>query len=121
MGAGGNMKNTVSLKKNELFLRAYKKGKKAHGKFFTMHYINNGLDFNRLGIKTGKKLAGAVKRNRVKRLIRESYRLAEPSLKTGYDIVFVAKDESLSIDSYFETSRAILNLIKKADLFTGSV
>ena len=114
------MKNTVSLKKNELFLRAYKKGRKAHGKFFTMHYINNGLDFNRLGIKTGKKLAGAVKRNRVKRLIRESYRLAEQSIKTGYDIVFVAKDEALTIDSYFETSHAIKKLIKKAELFKSS-
>ena len=51
------MKNTVSLKKNELFLRAYKKGKKAHGKFYTIHYINNGLNCNRIGIKTGKKLA----------------------------------------------------------------
>lgn len=113
------MKNTVSLKKNELFLRAYKKGKKAHGKFFTMHYINNGLDINRLGIKTGKKLAGAVRRNRVKRLIRESYRLVEHNLKLGYDIVFVAKDEALTIDSYFETSHAIKKLIKKADLFMG--
>lgn len=114
------MKNTVSLKKNELFLRAYKKGRKAHGKFFTMHYINNGLDINRLGIKTGKKLAGAVKRNRIKRLIRESYRLCEASLKMGYDIVFVAKDEALTIDSYFETSHAIKKLIKKAELFKNS-
>ena len=64
------MKTTISLKKNELFLRAYKKGKKSHGKFFTMHYINNGLEINRLGIKTGKKLCGAVMRNRIKRLIK---------------------------------------------------
>lgn len=111
------MKNTVSLKKNELFLRAYKKGKKAHGKFFTIHYINNGLKCNRIGIKTGKKLAGAVKRNRMKRLICESYRLCETELKIGYDIVFVAKEPALFIDSYFETSYAIKKLLKKASLF----
>ncbi len=112
------MKNTVSLKKNELFLRAYKKGQKAHGRFFTMHYVSNGLDYNRLGIKTGKKLAGAVKRNRMKRLIKESYRLCETDLKTGFDIVFVAKDAALLIDSYFETSYAIKKLLKKAGMFT---
>ena len=111
------METTVSLKKNELFLRAYKKGKKAYGKFFTMHYINNGLDINRLGIKTGKKLCGAVRRNRLKRLIRESYRLCEQELIVGYDIVFVAKEPALAIDSYSETSHAIKKLIKTAGLF----
>ena len=115
------MKNTVSMKKNELFVRAYKKGKKSHGKFFTMHYINNGLEINRLGIKTGKKLAGAVKRNRIKRLIKESYRLCESDLKMGYDIVFVAKEPALLIDSYFETSNAIKRLIKNAELFKNCV
>ena len=114
------MKNTISLKKNELFLRAYKKGKKSHGKFFTMHYINNGLEINRLGIKTGKKLCGAVMRNRIKRLIRESYRLVEENVKTGYDIVFVAKESALTIDSYFETSHAIRKLIKNAGLFLST-
>jgi len=115
------MKNTISLKKNELFLRAYKKGKKAHGRFFTMHYIGNGLGINRLGIKTGKKLAKAVKRNRVKRLIKESYRLCETELKTGFDIVFVAKEPALTIDSYFEVSYAIKKLLKKAELFSDSI
>ena len=111
------MKNTVSLKKNEFFLRAYKKGEKAYGRFFTIHYINNGLECNRLGIKTGKKLAGAVKRNRMKRLIKESYRLCETELKTGFDIVVACKEPALLIDSYFETSTAIKKLLKKAGLF----
>ena len=111
------MKTTISLKKNELFLRAYKRGRKSHGKFFTMHYINNGLEINRLGIKTGKKLCGAVMRNRIKRLIKESYRLMEEEIKTGYDIVFVAKEPALTIDSYSETSHVIKKLVKNSGLF----
>ncbi len=46
---------------------------------------------NRLGITVGVKVGGAVVRNRTRRLIRESYRLGEHRLKTGYDIVAVAR------------------------------
>lgn len=110
------MKNTVSLNKNELFLRVYKKGQRSYNKFFSLHYIQNGLTYNRLGIKTGKKLCGAVRRNRLKRLIKESYRLCEDRIKTGFDIVIAAKEESLNIDSYFLVSREIEYLLKRAKL-----
>jgi len=51
----------------------------------------NGLGTNRLGITVSKKIGNAVKRNRVKRLIREYYRLNNHRFSQGYEIVIVAK------------------------------
>ena len=115
------MKQTISLKKNELFLQVYKKGKRAHHKNYILYYLPNKLNCNRLGIKTGKKLAGAVQRNRIRRLVKESYRLLESEIKTGYDFIFVAKDGALTADSLNETMKAMTYLVNTARLFQPAV
>lgn len=51
----------------------------------------NRLDVNRLGYTVSTKLGHAVVRNRVRRRLREIYRLNAPKLKTGYDIIIVAR------------------------------
>ncbi len=114
------MKQTISLNKNELFLRVYKKGKRSYHRNFTLYYLPNGLACNRLGIKTGKKLAGAVKRNRIRRLVKESYRLMESELGYGYDFVVAAREGCLAADSLTETMRAMRHLFKSARLFVRS-
>ena len=114
------MKQTISLNRNELFLQVYKKGKRSYHKNFTLYFLPNGLPCNRLGIKTGKKLTGAVGRNRIRRLVKESYRLLEPEIKTGYDLVFAAKDGCLLADSLEETIGAMRHLLKYARLFVVS-
>ena len=111
------MKQTISLNKNELFLQVYKKGHRSYHRNFILYSLPNGLDCNRLGIKTGKKLAGAVKRNRIRRLVKEGYRLLEPEIKTGYDLIFAAKDGSLIADSLEETVNALQKLLSAARLF----
>ncbi len=111
------MKQTISLNKNELFLQVYKKGRRSYHKNFTLYYLPNGIGYNRLGIKAGKKLAGAVKRNRIRRLVRESYRLLESEIKIGYDLIFVAKENCLTADSLSETMAAMRFLFKIAHLF----
>ena len=114
------MKQTISLNKNELFLQVYKKGKRSYHRNFTLYYLPNGLACNRLGIKTGKKLAGAVKRNRIRRLVKESYRLMESELSCGYDFVIAAREGCLTADSLAETTYALHRLFKTARLYTHS-
>ena len=87
------MEHTISLNRNEQFLRIYRKGKRTYHRFFVLYYLPNGSRRNRLGLKVGKKLAKAVRRNRIRRLLKESYRLAEPQVRTGYDLIFVAREE----------------------------
>ena len=82
---------TESLKQNHVFRRLYSKGKSAAGPYVVVYCRKNGLQINRLGITAGTKLGHAVVRNRVRRRIREAYRLSESSFICGYDIVVVAR------------------------------
>ena len=85
------MKYTVSLKQNHEFRRLYNKGKSAVSPCLALYCRKTGRETSRLGITVGAKLGHAVERNRVRRRIREVYRLHEHELTPGYDIVIVAR------------------------------
>ena len=79
------MKHTVSLKENRIFRRLYAKGKSAVAPTMVLYCRKNGRRESRLGLTTGTKLGHAVVRNRVRRRLREIYRLQEDKLLPGYD------------------------------------
>ena len=113
------MEKTCSLKKNEAFLRVYRKGERVHHKYFVLHACPNGLDRNRLGIKVGKKIAGAVGRNRIKRLVREAYRLNENKPPVFCDYVLVAKEGADRLDGLCEVSGALTLLLGRLKVGRG--
>lgn len=95
-----------TLKKNSDFRRLYSKGKSVVTPYMVVYCRRNRLDVNRLGYTVSTKLGHAVVRNRVRRRLREIYRLNAPKLKTGYDIIIVARTRCVgakysSIDSAF--------------------
>jgi ribonuclease P protein component len=75
------------------FQRVYDRGVKLHGRYATMFILPNELACARLGIAATRKLGGAVRRNRAKRLIREVFR--HNKVAPGFDIVLVPKRELL--------------------------
>lgn len=81
----------TTLTRNNDFRRLYARGKSVVGRHVVVYYAKNRQGNSRVGFTVGKKVGGAVQRNRAKRLMRESYRLLEPRLKPGYDIVLVAR------------------------------
>ena len=89
------MKKTSSLKLNKDFRRLYYRGKSVACGYVVVYAGKNRLNQNRMGITCGKAIGKAVVRNRVKRLIREGYRLLEDKLKPGYDIVIVARTRAV--------------------------
>ena len=90
------MKCTKSMKLNKDFKRMYYRGKSAVTGNVVVYTGKNRMKFNRIGITCGKTIGKAVKRNRVKRLIKESYRLIEKRLCLGNDIVIVARTRAVS-------------------------
>lgn len=89
------MKKTQSLKLNRDFRRLYSKGKSFVGGYTVVYASRNRYDESRLGITVSKSVGKAVKRNRLKRLMRESYRLMEDKIASGFDIVIVARNRAL--------------------------
>ena len=80
------------LRKNSDFSAIYKRGKSVGDRFVVLFYRQNGLPYNRTGFLASKKVGNSVKRNRAKRLMKESYRKIEPSLPLGYDFVIIARN-----------------------------
>ncbi len=85
------MRTTQIICENRLFRRLYKSGKSAVTPLFVLYIRKNGLENNRLGITTSTKVGKAVQRNRCRRVLREAYRLLEPKMIPGYDMILVAR------------------------------
>ena len=95
------MEFTETLKNNHEFRRLYSKGKSAASKTLVVYARKNRKPGNGIGFTVSTKLGKAVTRNRVRRRLREIYRLSEPQLRKGYDIVIVARTRAVSA-SYAE-------------------
>ena len=91
------MKKDVTIKQNHEFRRMYNKGKSAVTPSMVVYCRKSRLPHNRLGITVSTKLGCAVKRNRARRRLRELFRLAQPRLKQGYDVVIVARTRAVTI------------------------
>ena len=105
------MKFTTPLKKNHEFRRLYNKGKSAASQCAVVYCRRNWKPENRLGITVSTKLGGAVERNRVRRRLKEVYRLNEDKLCAGYDIVLVARMRS-RYAGFSELEASVMSLFR---------
>ena len=92
------MRHTVSLKENREFRSLYARGKNAAGVCLAIHTRRNRLGVTRLGVTVSSKLGGAVVRNRVRRRVKEAYRLEENRFAKGFDIVVVARGRAVGAE-----------------------
>lgn len=109
------MKKTAPLKENHLFRRAYNRGKSAADSRLALYVRGNGQRANRLGLTVSTKVGCAVVRNRVRRRLREIYRLHEDGLVGGRDVVVVARTRAASSD-YHQLEKSFLRLADKLEL-----
>ncbi len=96
------------------FARAYKSGSRARGKLLTLVAAHNGTDTTRLGLSIGKRFhKHAVVRNRLRRLVREAFRLSYGDLPRGYDLIAVGSEPGTRAE--LETLRAeLVRLARRA-------
>ena len=108
------MKFSTSLKFNHIFQRLYRTGGQANG-YLVLYARKNRTGSNRVGITVSKKLGKAHVRNRVRRRIREVYRLSEEQFQPGWDIVVVARSKAVDAE-FSRLTKSYLSLAKKAGI-----
>ncbi len=108
------MKYSHSLKLNHIFQRLYRTRGQGNG-LLVLYARRNRTGTNRVGITVSKKLGKAHIRNRIRRRLREVYRLNEEKFLPGYDIVVVARSRCLDAD-FEKLTRAYLQLADKAGI-----
>lgn len=111
------MKKVNTLKKNYEFQNVLKKGKYFVRKHVIVYINKNNKNKNVIGIAVSTKLCNAVKRNHIKRIIREAFYREEKSLKQGYDIVFVwNKKQPVQEINFKDVHEEIIQIFEEAKI-----
>lgn len=121
-----------AIKEHHLYNKAYRSGKKFFGRYICVYVLKDlrakklqrehpqGIMVNRLGLSVSKKVGGAVKRNRAKRIIRAAFATVSAELLRGYLIVISAKPEIEGRKSD-EIARELRYALKKLDMLNGAM
>jgi ribonuclease P protein component len=89
----GRFRSNERIRRRVEFQRVYERGTRIQGRYSTLFVLSNQNQVGRLGIAATKKLGGAVRRNRAKRLIREIFR--RNKIAAGLDVVVVPRPRLL--------------------------
>jgi ribonuclease P protein component len=121
-----------AIKEHHLYNKAYRSGKHFFGRYVCVYVLKDlhanklkkehpqKLVVNRLGLSVSKKVGGAVKRSRAKRIIRAAYACHKEALKKGFLIVISAKPEIEGRKSQ-EIAKELKYAFKKLEMFAPSL
>ena len=107
---------TFSLKKNREFQTVYKKGKSLANKHIVMFVLKNNKNINRLGISVSKKIGKAVVRNKQRRRLKEAFKILEPEMQKGHDIVILPRAGIIEA-SFLEVKASTKHLLRKHNIW----
>lgn len=109
------MDSAVTVKENYEFRRIYRKGKSAVSPQLVIYCQRNRRGHSRLGVSVSTKLGCAVVRNRVRRRIREIYRLNKAKMLPGYDLIVVARVRAVDMP-YAKLEKQYLHCLSQLEL-----
>jgi ribonuclease P protein component len=105
------------LTKNKEFQTVYKHGQVYVGRYVVLYVLPRPGQATRTGFTVGKKVGGAVKRNLVRRRLKEIQRQLQVQLKPGYDLVLVGRPRALTV-GFWPLSEEVRRLCGQAGLLT---
>ncbi len=107
------------LAKEKDFQKVFRDRKVFDRRLFTLRIRENGMVFSRFGFVISLKISKkAVERNKIRRQMQEAARINLKKIKPGFDIVLIAKPESLGKE-YKKIEEDLLGGLRKADLVLG--
>ena len=110
------MQRQFRLTRSTDFKRVRRDGKSNAHPLVVLIALENQQSTTRVGVAAGRSVGNAVKRNRAKRLIRAAARDLHPQIKTGWDIVFIARAPIIQVKMP-QVRDALQNLLQRAHLF----
>ena len=113
------LRNNV-LRKQADFDTVYKKGKSVGDKYVVVFYIKNHRDLTRTCFLASKKVGNSVRRNRARRLMKESYRLISDRIPAGYDMIIIARN-TISDRSFSEVDKSLQRALKRAGILSENM
>lgn len=109
------MEKKYRVRKNMEFKDIYKVGKNYWNRNLILYVKKNDLDVTRVGYTITKKIGNAVSRNKLRRKMKEIYRLNFHNVKEGYDLIFIAKKNIKDI-SYRELEGSMIHIMSLAKI-----
>ena len=118
-----SLKGKIMLKSNVLrkksdFSAMYKKGKSIGDKYVVLFYRTNKLGYNRTGFLASKKVGNSVKRNKAKRLMKESYKALSDKIPQGYDFIIIARN-TICGKKCADVQSSMYNAFKRTGVLKG--
>lgn len=86
------------LRKSGEFKLVFSRGRRTATRYFVIYTLPNRLPFSRLGIQVKAKIANAVRRNSIKRMVREVFRKNKSEFTQPVDLIFIANKDILLLD-----------------------
>lgn len=101
------------LRKNKEFQKVYRYGHSYADRYLVLYVFSSPAEGPKVGFAAGKKLGNAVTRNRVKRLLREAYRLNQDMLKSRHCLLLVGRKAATDV-KYSVIEKSFRSLARKA-------
>lgn len=100
----GKLPASCRIRRSVDFARAYAEKSRSGDAHLLVFAARNGLPHPRLGLSVSKKHGNAVRRSRIKRLLREAFRISQCDLPSGFDLVLIPRVNSAALMGDYQKS-----------------